>query len=447
MLPGPAAIGIATFTFAIADSKDREDRPSVRNCPEGHQLTVDGTGNVFTYDAQGRRVKTVYSDGVTYQDYIIGRNGKDATILINGGLHFAELYAGGLHLATYSGTTTYFSHADWTGTVRTHTYPSGGSYATAEACTSFIYGDGLNCPGNDVTPLHYTGQFWEGSGTGESNFTHFPYRQLSTTQGRWTTPDPSGMAAVDVTRPQTWNRYAYVSNNPVSYVDPSGLFLKGPGGGGCDSSEYNCSGGAGTGDSGSGFQTTYDFDGELFSSAGQEWLLSTGQATTCPDNDCSGLEFQNNGDIYKNTYSPELDLLCDEADVKNYQCAWAAWSKQFVEHADTLFVKGLGLDQPVGGDFINCPDGCAGTIQAANQINNPINIALWYTTAALPGIIYSISEIIEVGEGMVVAFENQFPGGTEDILQQMSPSPSFINTFPGLAVWGAWSDYDWYSNH
>jgi hypothetical protein len=42
-------------------------------------------------------------------------------------------------------------------------------------------------------------------------------------QGRWLVPDPAGMAAVDLSNPQTWNRYAYVANNPLNNVDPVGL--------------------------------------------------------------------------------------------------------------------------------------------------------------------------------------------------------------------------------
>ena len=37
------------------------------------------------------------------------------------------------------------------------------------------------------------------------------------------TPDPAGMAAVDPTNPQSWNRYAYVMNNPLNFIDFVGL--------------------------------------------------------------------------------------------------------------------------------------------------------------------------------------------------------------------------------
>jgi RHS repeat-associated protein len=51
----------------------------------------------------------------------------------------------------------------------------------------------------------------------------FPYRQYHAAQGRWVTPDPAGQAAVDPTLPQSWNRYVYVSDNPLVLVDPDGL--------------------------------------------------------------------------------------------------------------------------------------------------------------------------------------------------------------------------------
>ena len=37
--------------------------------------------------------------------------------------------------------------------------------------------------------------------------------------------DPAGLAAVDATNPQTWNRYAYVGNTPITAIDPLGLCI------------------------------------------------------------------------------------------------------------------------------------------------------------------------------------------------------------------------------
>jgi RHS repeat-associated protein len=65
----------------------------------------------------------------------------------------------------------------------------------------------------------YAGGFWDS----ENNGDHFGAREYQSTHGSWLSPDPAGMAAVNIANPQTWNRYAYVGNNPVSYRDPSGL--------------------------------------------------------------------------------------------------------------------------------------------------------------------------------------------------------------------------------
>jgi len=52
----------------------------------------------------------------------------------------------------------------------------------------------------------------------------FLYREYNPYQGgRWASPDPAGLGAVDITDPQTLNRYAYVGNRPLTYVDPLGL--------------------------------------------------------------------------------------------------------------------------------------------------------------------------------------------------------------------------------
>jgi RHS repeat-associated protein len=52
-------------------------------------------------------------------------------------------------------------------------------------------------------------------------------RYYSSTLARFTTPDPY-RASGGPSDPQSWNRYAYVQNDPVNFNDPSGLFKQRP---------------------------------------------------------------------------------------------------------------------------------------------------------------------------------------------------------------------------
>ena len=63
------------------------------------------------------------------------------------------------------------------------------------------------------------------------NLYDFPAREYGI-QGRWPSPDPAGLSAVHPRDPQTWNRYAYVRNNPLRLTDPTGAFLDDDSGGG-----------------------------------------------------------------------------------------------------------------------------------------------------------------------------------------------------------------------
>jgi RHS repeat-associated protein len=64
-------------------------------------------------------------------------------------------------------------------------------------------------------------------------------RSYSSGQGRFTSVDPIGIASSSAGTPQSLNLYAYVENNPIDFVDPSGLneeitgIISMPGGGFC----------------------------------------------------------------------------------------------------------------------------------------------------------------------------------------------------------------------
>jgi RHS repeat-associated protein len=55
----------------------------------------------------------------------------------------------------------------------------------------------------------------------ETGLDYFGARYYSGAQGRFTSPD-TPFADQNVGNPQSWNLYAYVSNNPLKFTDPSG---------------------------------------------------------------------------------------------------------------------------------------------------------------------------------------------------------------------------------
>jgi RHS repeat-associated protein len=92
-----------------------------------------------------------------------------------------------------------------------------------------MYSDGAYGPFGEAyaqtgtTDLSYTGMNQDTV----SNLYDFPAREYGT-QGRWPSPDPSGSSSASPTDPQTWNRYAYVTNSPLRYVDATGMARTSP---------------------------------------------------------------------------------------------------------------------------------------------------------------------------------------------------------------------------
>jgi RHS repeat-associated protein len=172
--------------------------------------TVDSVN--LTYDASGRMVEQNRS-GVYTQ--IVYAPGGQKFALMNGQTlqkAFVPLPGGGQTVYNSSGLL-YYAHTDHLGSSRFASTPS-----------RTVYFDMAYAP---------FGETYAASGSTDASFTtqrqdtvaglyDFPAREYSY-QGRWSSPDPAGLAAVDPTYPQSWNRYAYVMGNPLGLTDPSGL--------------------------------------------------------------------------------------------------------------------------------------------------------------------------------------------------------------------------------
>jgi RHS repeat-associated protein len=184
----------------------------------------------YIYDAEGTRVGkgtiTSFSCDLTSNgflltnEYIPGPSGEQMTELDGQGnwIH-TNAYAAGQLVATYAndGKGVHFNIPDWLGTRRVQTDYAGNTELT---CTSNPFGDsGANCS------LAVTEQFFTGKERdSESGLDYFGARYYSSSMGRFSSPDPSGLAYSDQTNPQSLNLYAYALNNPLKNTDPTGMY-------------------------------------------------------------------------------------------------------------------------------------------------------------------------------------------------------------------------------
>ena len=169
----------------------------------------------LTYDALGRMVEQSVSSSTNTEIVYAPLGGK---LSLMNGLSlvkaFAPLTGGATAVYTSASGPAYYRHTDHLGSSRFASTPS-----------QTLYSDTAYSPFGE--PYASSGAI-DNSFTGQNQDTlaglyDFLYREHDPNQGRWTRPDPAGLAAVNITNPQSWNRYSYVLNNPLNLVDPYGM--------------------------------------------------------------------------------------------------------------------------------------------------------------------------------------------------------------------------------
>ena len=155
----------------------------------------------FVYNAAGQRA-TIW-------------NGNTKTVIQG------QYYWGGKRVAYYNGGSLHFQHQDWMGTEHIRSSYNGGGDGQF---TSLPFGDDLTTTGGTDTDAYHFAQIDHDY---ETDTEHAQFRQYSSAQGRFLSPDPYG-GSYDPSNPQSFNRYAYVMNNPLSFIDPNGLMMLPP---------------------------------------------------------------------------------------------------------------------------------------------------------------------------------------------------------------------------
>ena len=214
------------FAYDAAGNMTNDTVHTYKYDAEGNIITVDnGSTAQYTYNALNQRVQTVTSVGT--REFVYNLAGQRVSIW-NGSNNTqtqGQYYWGRQPVALYeigqtwfqNSSETYFQHQDWEGTERARTTYNGSVEGTY---TDLVFGDAHAASGNDFDAYHY-GMLDHDY---ETSTEHAQFRQCSSSQGRMMSPDPYG-GSYDPSNPQSFNRYAYALNNPVSAVDPSGLNL------------------------------------------------------------------------------------------------------------------------------------------------------------------------------------------------------------------------------
>src|SRR5579885_153522 len=125
-----------------------------------------------------------------------------------------EIAASAFGLAFCKGNQAFFQHQAWLGSERIETSASGG---VANRVGELVFGDHSNL-GRGLDDYQFAGMDTDL----ETDSHHAQYRQYDSIAGRWMSPDPYD-GSYDPSNPQSFNRYSYALNDPLSMTDPSGM--------------------------------------------------------------------------------------------------------------------------------------------------------------------------------------------------------------------------------
>ena len=167
----------------------------------------DGSTITYTYAVNGTKLRIVHKigDTTTTMDYcgnVIYENGVQNLLLTEAGHVTLSDKKYHYYLQDHQGNNRVV--VDQTGQKEevNHYYPFGGTFASAE---------------NSIQPYKYNGK--ELDRKGGLDWYDYGARMYDAALGRWHVVDPLSEKYYSV------NPYVYCANNPIKYIDPTGMFL------------------------------------------------------------------------------------------------------------------------------------------------------------------------------------------------------------------------------
>jgi RHS repeat-associated protein len=212
---------------------------------ENRMLTATNgvVGSSYTYDADGNRVRRIVGGVETWQIYGIG--GELLAEYLAGAASSSPQkeygYRSGQLLVVWDGSETGDRQLQWLvqdhlGSTRMVVDRSGSlggirRHDFAPFGEELFAGAAIRSASNGYSGDSVRQKFGSKERDNETGLDYFGARYFGNTQGRFTSVDPfSPIVDLDdendfvqyLGQPQNWNRYAYVWNNPLTFIDPDG---------------------------------------------------------------------------------------------------------------------------------------------------------------------------------------------------------------------------------
>ena len=222
-----------SYDLAGNTTADAEGRTFVYDA-ENKQTSVSdpgGTVGQYYYDGDGKRVKKTAAGDNTV--FVYDAAGKLIEEYSGSTLQTTYVYAGSRLLSTETTAGTNYLTNDHLGSPRINTDASGSVTARHDY---HPFGEEIarSGYGSDTVRKQFTGYERDG----ETGLDYAQARMYGSFHGRFTSTDPynvvlekqsaenksdaNSVFQTYLQKPQVWNRYAYVMNNPFKFVDPSG---------------------------------------------------------------------------------------------------------------------------------------------------------------------------------------------------------------------------------
>lgn len=200
--------------------------------------TADAQGRTFIYDAENKQIEVKNSLSQTIGEYFYDGDGKRVKKITGSEVTIFVYDAQGKLVAEYANQITNnpevsYLTSDHLGSLRINTDKNGNVTARHDYQP---FGEEIQRTVYDSDEVRKKFTSYERDNETDLDFAEARY--YSKNHGRFTTIDPE-LQSMKAVIPQSWNRYTYVLNNPILFIDPNGeVWMKNTDGNARNNNQY-----------------------------------------------------------------------------------------------------------------------------------------------------------------------------------------------------------------